>query len=152
MAARVESEVTIEAPREFVWERMMDVERWPELFSDYAKVEVLEEHENTFRFRVTAHPDPEEGRVWSWVSERVADPGAYTAKTKRIETGPFEFMEAEWHFEEEGGATKMRWTLEFAMNPDAPADDATAQEYLGRKAEEQLRGIKQRLEAEAAGR
>ncbi len=76
MAAHTDNEIVIDAPRDFVWERMMDIESWPNLFSEYAKAEVIEEDGDTVRFRLTTHPDPEyDGQVWSWVSERVADPG-----------------------------------------------------------------------------
>ena len=71
MAAHTDNEVVIEAPRDFVWERMMDIESWPDLFSEYAKAEVLEEEGNKVTFRLTTHPDPEyDDQVWSWTSER----------------------------------------------------------------------------------
>src|SRR5881396_2780527 len=107
MAAHTDNEVVIEAPRDFVWERMMDIESWPNLFSEYAKAEVIEEEgENKVKFRLTTHPDPE----------------YYQSKSRRIETGPFEYMNIEWYFEEEDGSTKMRWVQDFSMKPDAPAD------------------------------
>ena len=71
MAAHTDNEVVIDAPRDFVWERMMDIESWPDLFSEYAKAEVIEQEGDTVQFRLTTHPDPEyDGQVWSWVSER----------------------------------------------------------------------------------
>ena len=42
MAAHTDNSVEINAPLEFVWERMMDIERWPNLFSEYANAEVVE--------------------------------------------------------------------------------------------------------------
>ena len=69
MAAHTDNEVIINAPRDFVWERMMDIESWPDLFSEYAKAEVIEQEGDTVRFRLTTHPDPEyDGQVWSWIS------------------------------------------------------------------------------------
>ena len=101
-------------------ERMMDIEDWPSLFSEYAKAEVLEEGGNTVRSGST-HPDPEyDGQVWSWVSERVADPDNRSSKSRRIETGPFEYMSIEWYFEEVEDGTRMRWVQDFSMKPDAP--------------------------------
>jgi len=148
MAAHTDNAVVINAPRQFVWDRMMDIESWPELFSEYAKAEVIENNGNYVRFRLTTHPDPEyDGQVWSWESERTADPDTFSSKSRRIETGPFEHMDIEWYFEEEnGGATKMRWVQDFAMKPSAPADDATAQDYMNRNTKEQMRIIKERLE------
>ena len=151
MAAHTDNEIVIDAPRDFVWERMMDIESWPNLFSEYAKAEVLEQEGDTVRFRLTTHPDPEyDGQVWSWVSERKADPATYTSKSKRIETGPFEFMEIAWSFEEEGDGTKMRWVQDFSMKPEAPADDPTAEEYMNKNTKEQMSVIKERLEQAAS--
>ena len=66
MAAHTDNSVTIDAPIEFVWERMMDIESWPSLFSEYANAEVIEQEGDTVRFRLTTHPDPEyDGQVWT---------------------------------------------------------------------------------------
>jgi aromatase len=151
VAAHTDNEVVIDAPLDFVWKRMMDIESWPSLFSEYAKAEVLEEQGNTVRFRLTTHPDPEyDGQVWSWVSERVADPATRSSTSRRIETGPFEYMSIEWYFEEVEGGTKMRWVQDFSMKPDAPADDEQAEDYMNRNTKEQMGVIKERLEQAAA--
>ena len=144
-----DNSVVIEAPLELVWKRMNDVEDWPNLFSEYAKAEVLEQEGNTIRFRLTTHPDPEyDGQVWSWTSERIADPASHSSKSRRIETGPFQYMDIEWYFEEANGATKMRWVQDFSMKPEAPADDETAEQYMNKNTKEQMRVIKERLEAQ----
>jgi aromatase len=151
VAAHTDNSVVINAPREFVWERMMDIESWPNLFSEYAKAEVLEQEGDTVQFRLTTHPDPEyDGKVWSWTSERTADPASYSSKSRRIETGPFEYMTIEWYFEEEGEGTKMRWVQDFSMKPDAPADDATAEDYMNKNTKEQMGIIKEKLEKKAS--
>jgi aromatase len=148
--ARTDNTVVIEAPLDFVWERMNDLENWTNLFSEYASVEVLEREGDTVKFRLTTHPDEEYGgQVWSWVSERTVDPSNHTVKAHRIETGPFKYMNIEWEFEPENGGTKMRWVQEFSMNPEAPADDEQAEEYINRNTREQMDVIKGRLEEAA---
>jgi aromatase len=150
MPAHTDNEVVIEAPLELVWEKMNDVENWPNLFSEYANAEILEREGNTVRFRLTTHPDPEyDGQVWSWVSERTVDPETHSVKAHRIETGPFDHMDIEWYFEPADGGTKMRWVQDFSMKPEAPADDEHAQEYINRNTLEQMRVIKERLEGDA---
>ena len=150
MPAHTDNEVVIDAPIEVVWEKMNDVENWPNLFSEYAKAEILEREGNTVRFRLTTHPDPEyDGQVWSWVSERTVNPETHSVKAHRIETGPFEHMDIEWYFEPADGGTKMRWVQDFSMKPEAPADDEHAQEYINRNTREQMRVIKERLEGDA---
>jgi aromatase len=152
MAAHTDNEVVINAPLDVVWERMNDVESWPELFSEYAKAEILEREGNTVRFRLTTHPDPEyDGQIWTWVSERTVEPDSHSVKAHRIETGPFDHMNIEWYFEPTDDGTKMRWVQDFSMKPEAPADDEQAQEYINRNTREQMQVIKERLEAAAGG-
>ncbi len=148
MPAHTDNEVVIDAPLEVVWEKMNDVESWPNLFSEYAEAEILEREGNTVRFRLTTHPDPEyDGQVWSWVSERTVDPETHSVKAHRIETGPFDHMNIEWYFEAADSGTKMRWVQDFSMKPEAPSDDEQAQEYINRNTREQMRVLKERLEA-----
>jgi aromatase len=152
MAAHTDNAVDIQAPLEFVWERMMDIESWPNLFSEYAKAEVIEREGDRVVFRLTTHPDPEyDGQVWSWTSERIADPSSHTSKSRRIETGPFQYMNIEWYFEEADAGTRMRWVQDFSMNPGAPANDEQAEQYMNKNTKEQMRVIKERLEAQSAG-
>jgi aromatase len=145
--ASTDNSVVIDKPIDEVWERMNDLENWTNLFTEYASVEILEREGNTVKFRLTTHPDPEyDGQVWSWVSERTMDPDNYRTKSRRIETGPFQYMNIDWFFEPENGGTKMRWVQEFSMKPEAPADDDTATEYLNKNTAEQMKAIKERLE------
>lgn len=151
MAAHTDNSVVIQAPLEYVWERMMDIESWPSLFSEYAAAEVVEQDGDTVRFKLTTHPDPDyDGQVWSWTSERIADPTMHSSKSKRIETGPFQYMNIEWYFEEADGGTAMRWVQDFSMKPEAPADDEHAEEYMNKNTKVQMQVIKERLEAQAA--
>jgi aromatase len=151
MAAHTDNEIVISAPLQYVWDRMMDIESWPDLFSEYAKAEVISQDGDTVQFRLTTHPDPDyEGKVWSWKSERTADPTAHTSKSRRIETGPFEYMNIEWYFEETGDGTRMRWVQDFSMKPEAPTDDKGAEEYMNKNTKTQMSVIKERLEARAS--
>jgi aromatase len=152
MAAHTDNAVEISAPLEQVWERMMDIESWPELFSEYAKAEVIERDGDRVVFRLTTHPDPDyDGQVWSWTSERIADPASHRSKSRRIETGPFEYMNIEWSFEEIDGGTRMRWVQDFSMKPEAPSDDEQAEEYMNKNTKIQMGVIKERLEAQLGG-
>ena len=150
MAAHTDNEVVIEAPLEFVWDRMMDVEGWPNLFSEYAKAEVIERDGDRIQFRLTTHPDPDyNGQVWSWTSERVADPSTHSSKSRRIETGPFQYMTIEWYFEEAPDGTRMRWVQDFSLKPEAPNTDEQAEQYMNKNTKVQMGVIKERLEAQA---
>lgn len=146
MSARTENSITINAPMDLVWKMTNAVADWANLFSEYAKAEVLDEREGVVRFRLTMHPD-EQGRVWSWVSERTLDEADRTVRSKRVETGPFDYMHIFWEYFEEGDAVRMRWSQEFAMKPTAPVDDAGMAERINRNTPAQMNLIKQRIEA-----
>nr|AIW63000.1 aromatase [uncultured bacterium BAC-AB1442/1414/561] len=145
MAGRTENSVVIDAPLQLVWDMTNDLPRWPELFSEYAALNILERRGDTVRFRLTMHPD-ENGRVWSWVSERTADPATRTVRARRVETGPFAFMEIDWSYRPVDGGVEMRWSQHFQMKPDAPLDDAGMTDRTNRNTRVQMDRIKRLIE------
>jgi aromatase len=149
MAGHTENSITIDAPFDLVWSRTNELESWPQLFTEYAAVEIIERRENTVRFRLTMHPD-ENGAVWSWVSERTADPKSRTVTAHRVEPGPFEYMYIRWLYQDEGSRTRMTWIQDFTMRPDAPVDDAWMTDRLNTNTPVQMEAIRQRIEQEAA--
>jgi aromatase len=149
MAGHTENSITIDAPLELVWTRTNDLASWPQLFTEYAAVEIIEHRGDTFRFRLTMHPD-ENGKVWSWVSERTLDLATRTVTAHRVEPGPFEYMNIHWRYERDGARTRMTWIQDFAMRPDAPVDDAWMTDRLNANTPVQMAAIRQRIEREAA--
>lgn len=147
--AHTDNEVFIAAPMELVWLRTNDVASWPDLFTEYAAAEILSEKDGVVRFRLTMHPD-EQGRVWSWVSERRPDEAARTVTAKRVEPGPFLHMDIRWSYREVDGGVVMRWEQDFAMRPDAPVDDAGMTERINGNTAVQMDVIKKKIEALAA--
>lgn len=148
MAANTDNSVHIEAPIDLVWHLTNDVRSWPDLFTEYASVEVLAEEGNTVRFRLTMRPDPD-GSVWSWVSERTTNPEDRTVAAHRVETGPFEFMQINWDFLTEGTGTRMRWRQRFAARTDAPFDDESITKRINDNTVIQMAVIKEKVEAAA---
>jgi aromatase len=144
--ANTENEITIAAPIEVLWGLTNDVTTWPQLFSEYAAVEVLHQEGNLVRFRLTMHPD-QNGRIWSWVSERVADVATRTVRARRVETGPFEYMKIRWTYHEVDGGTRMRWEQDFMMKPDAPVNDDWMVDNINRNSKVQMKLIKDKVEA-----
>ncbi|WP_128434720.1 SRPBCC family protein [Streptomyces cyaneus] len=145
MAGHTENEITIAAPVDLVWDMTNDLDRWPKLFSEYASCEVLSREGDKVTFRLTMHPD-ENGKVWSWVSERVADREKLIVRARRVETGPFEYMNIVWEYEETPDGTRMHWTQDFAMKPDAPVDDAGMTDIINRNSPIQMALIRDRIE------
>jgi aromatase len=144
-AAHTDSSVVINAPMDLVWDMTNDVESWPHLFSEYAAAEIIAQNGNTVRFRLTMRPD-DNGKVWSWVSERVMDPQERAVRAYRVETGPFEFMNINWTYRETDGGVEMRWVQDFHMKPDAPVDDPTMAEMITRNSAVQMERIKSIVE------
>jgi aromatase len=122
-----------------------DVERWPQLFTEYAYAEVLERTGDTVRFRLAMHPD-DNGKVWSWVSERRMDRNGNRVVARRIEPGPFEFMNIEWTYAPAEHGTTMRWIQDFRMRPDAPVDTAAMTERINANTAVQMDVIRQKIE------
>ncbi len=145
MPGHTENDITIAAPLDLVWDITNDIENWPQLFSEYASVEVLSREGDKTTFRLTMHPD-DNGTIWSWVSERVMDRNSRTVRARRVETGPFEHMDIHWKYSEIPGGTSMHWTQDFAMKPQAPVDDKGMTELINRNSRIQLELIRDKIE------
>lgn len=150
MIGHTDNRVTIHAPIDFVWDRTNDLRSWPDLFSEYAEIEILQEsgseEERTATFRLTMHPDAQ-GRTWSWVSERTWNRSGYVARAHRVETGPFEFMNITWTYEQlDADRTTMRWVQDFQMRPDAPVDTAWMTQNVNVNSRTQMALIKEKVE------
>ncbi|HKR48396.1 MAG TPA: SRPBCC family protein [Pseudonocardiaceae bacterium] len=148
MAGHTDNAIVIDAPMELVWSMTNDVESWPQLFSEYASAEILSRESGSVTFRLIMHPD-EQGRVWSWISQRTPDEASRTVRAHRVETGPFEYMNIFWAYTDVIGGVRMRWVQDFQMKPQAPVDDAGMTEHLNRNTAVQLRLIKDKIEAAA---
>lgn len=145
---RTEQAIVIDAPYDEVWQQTNDVAAWPDLFSEYAAAEILETAGDTVTFRLSMHPD-ENGTVWSWVSERTQDRESGTVRARRVETGPFEFMNIVWTYREVEGGVELRWQQEFAMKPGAPVDTATMTARISANSTLQLALIRGRVQERA---
>lgn len=149
MTGHTENSVVINAPLDLVWQITNDLENWPTLFSEYASVEVLDRTGELTRFRLTMHPD-ENGKVWSWVSERETDRAARSVRARRVEPGPFEYMNIKWEYSEVPQGTSMRWVQDFAMKPTAPIDDEGMTQRINENSRIQMDLIREKVEKRAA--
>ncbi|MGY1747246.1 SRPBCC family protein [Blastococcus sp. SYSU D00695] len=147
-SGHTDNSIVIDAALDHVWRMTNDLATWPDLFTEYASVEILSEHGSTFRFRLTMVPD-EAGRVWTWVSERTLDEAAHEVVARRVETGPFEFMHIRWTYRPEGTGTRMRWVQDFRMRPDAPVDTPGMTARIDANTKVQMAVIKEKVEAAA---
>ncbi|MFF1357610.1 SRPBCC family protein [Streptomyces sp. NPDC058297] len=151
MSGHTENSITIDAPLDLVWDITNDIEKWPQLFSEYASLEVLSREGDKTTFRLTMHPD-DNGKVWSWVSERTVDRAKQSVRARRVETGPFAHMDIRWDYTETPEGTRMDWVQDFAMKPEAPVDDAWMTENINRNSVTQMGLIRDRIERVARDR
>ncbi|MGA4539431.1 SRPBCC family protein [Uniformispora flossi] len=148
MAGHTENDIIINAPFDLVWDITNDVDNWTDLFTEYAKVEVLEREGAKVTFRLTMHPDSD-GKVWSWISEREPDRAMRTVWAQRVETGPFAFMHIRWEYHEEPDGIRMHWVQDFAMKPEAPVDDAWMTDNINRNSRVQMEIIRDKIQQRA---
>ncbi|WP_433172890.1 SRPBCC family protein [Actinoallomurus sp. CA-150999] len=147
-AGHTDNTIVINAPFDLVWAMTNDVPSWPTLFSEYAEATVLERRGETLRFRLSMYPD-ENGTVWSWVSERTPDRAGRAVTARRVETGPFDYMNIRWTYRDVEGGVEMRWVQDFHMKPEAPVDDAQMTERINVNTTVQMARIKEIVEKAA---
>ncbi|WP_018681839.1 SRPBCC family protein [Actinokineospora enzanensis] len=148
MTARTEHAVVIDAPLDLVWDMSNDVASWTGLFSEYARVEILDDDGVTTTFRLHTHPD-EHGRAWSWVSRRVRDRAGLRVRAERVETGHFEFMHITWEYRQLPAGVELRWRQEFHLKDTAPVDDEFMARRITAGSAEQMARIKGLIELAA---
>lgn len=151
MSGHTDNAIVINAPMDLVWDITNDVANWTSLFSEYSVSEIVERRGDAVRFRLALHPD-ENGKVWSWVSERTPDEASRTVRSARVETGVFKYMSLFWEYTEVSGGVRMRWVQDFEMKPTAPINDEQMTARLNTNTAVQLRLIKEKVEAAAAQR
>lgn len=130
MVATTDNSVLVSAPMSLVWSMTNDVASWPNLFSEYATAEVLSVTGRTSRIRLSTRPD-DQGRAWTWVSDRTVDPATKSVEAHRVETGPFEFMTLRWTYREVADGVLMRWRQE-SPRPDHRGSPAGSGSHAGR--------------------
>jgi aromatase len=145
-----DNSIVIDADLDHVWRMTNDLTAWPDLFTEYSEVEVLAQSGSMFRFRLKMRPD-ESGRVWSWVSERTLDEARHEVVARRLEPGPFEFMNIRWTYTQQGTSTLMRWVQDFRMRPEAPLDTEAMTDRIDANTKIQMAVIRDKVEA-AAGK
>lgn len=152
MAGHTDNCVDIRAPLDLTWRMANDVERWPELFAgEYAAAQVLEREEGRVRFRLTTIP-MDDGRAYSWTSERVLDRERGVVVARRIEPGPFLYMHIFQSFTETEIGTRLRWVQDFEMREDGPFNDQQMETRIDRSSKANLHRHKEVIEALAESR
>jgi aromatase len=153
MSSRIDNTILVKAPLDLVWEMTNDVESWPHLFTEYSEAEIVARDGGTLRIRLTTHPD-ENGKVWSWESERTPHPETHTVTARRTDfsTGPFASMEIHWEYREVPEGVEMRWVQDFELKPGLPFTADQMAGHLSGNTVEQMEVVKAQLELVAERR
>lgn len=143
----IRNAVSIHASIEDVFKLTNNVRTWPDLFTEYASSEVLEEAENRITFRLTTKPD-ETGTQWSWIATRWTNTDRKSTYSERDpSSGPFKQMAIRWWYDSVGLTdTVMTWEQEFTMKPEAPFGDEHATKHLNGQTQIQQHEIKEKIE------
>lgn len=143
----IRNAVLIHAPLEDVFTLTNNVRTWPELFTEYASSEVIEEDEKRVVFRLTMKPD-EVGEQLSWIATRWTDKERKSTYSERdTSAGPFAQMTIRWHYDGVGeNSTVMTWEQEFSLKPTAPFTDDLVVDHLNQQTRIQQRIIKEKIE------
>src|SRR5439155_11997267 len=119
---------------------------------EYARGEILERAGNRIVFRLTtvAEFSPHnDGKSYSWVSERVLDEERHYVNARRVELGPFRYMHIFQSFEPVAGGVRLRWVQNFEVREDTPFTDEWMAERINHHSREQLVNHKSLMEAAA---
>ncbi len=106
---------------------------------------------DTTKFRLTMHPD-ENGKVWSWVSERTVDRARRTVRARRVD-GPL--RPHEHPVGVRGDPRGHPHALGAGLGrtkPEAPVDDAWMTDNINRNSRVQMELIRDRIEKVARDR
>lgn len=151
MAGHTDNRIVIEAPIDLTWAMANDVASWPELFEgEYAEAEVMHRDPTRVLFRLTTVPG-EDGRTFSWVSERMLDEERHTVLARRVELGPFRYLHIYQSFEEGPDGVVVRWVQDFEVSDGAPFTDEQMETRINANSRTQLQRHKKLIEAAAAG-
>ncbi len=143
---KIQNSIIIEKPIEEVFNITNDIEQWPNLFTEYAKSEILERNGSYIKFKLTTYPD-DKGIQNSWISERFIDKKNWTITAKRLEPiYPFQYMDIEWTYKTVNGGTEMIWQQNFSMDCESGFIDEEVAANMNCNTKIQMMAIKENIE------
>lgn len=141
--------VVINKGKEELFLIINNVKNWPELHG-YKSVEVrqknkLKDGKTKIVFQVTGNE--ENGRVESWVSQRIIDPIMFSARGVRLEPMfPFRHWILDVVLTEEMNGTRMTWIQDFSMDERFDHSDEEVEKMINQGSKEELRIFKEKIE------
>ncbi|MFD1465658.1 SRPBCC family protein [Lapidilactobacillus mulanensis] len=121
---KISHTVEVPLPIEIVFAITNNISLWPTLFSEYSKVDILEQKKHFVKFKL--YWQNENGEISSWISERKSLENEYRVLGERVDAlYPFKFMKIDWKYNQIGNNTSMTWSQEFdaAEDTDISVED-----------------------------
>jgi aromatase len=149
MTGYTENSIVILRDFDTVFDLTNTIELWPQLFTEYQKVEVLEHKGNEIVFSLTTYPEGERPSR-TWVSRRIIDKPGRQATAERIEKAfPFKDMKIHWTYEElpKGVGVVMTWMQTFEVHDACKWTNEQMESFLNKNTRTQMQAIKQKVEA-----
>lgn len=138
---RTSHSVEVDAPAGAVFGLISDATRWPLFFPENVHVERLEFDGTNERLRMWATAG---GRLRSWISQRVHDPGTRCVEFRQTHTQlPVTMMRGTWITEERADGTSLLTLLhDFAVHGDAAGDVAWVEQVLDLNSRAELASLR----------
>lgn len=122
-----------------------DIERWPILFKDYKKSELINKEEAGSFVKLQFALENSQGN--SWQSWRIIDKNNLICISEREEPRyPFLFMHLKWLYRPQGEGTEMTWIQDFELDPECPQDVTEGIERMNHHTRENQNHIRQLIE------
>jgi len=143
MKGYIENNIVVLGDVKEIFQLTNDIERWPELFTEYENVQILERNDKGILFKLTTI----DGK--SWTSRRVTKEQLMVAEAFRIHPKfPFLDMNIIWKYEKlpQNIGVVMTWIQKFDVDPGCGHDIYDMESYLNRSSRKQMKAVKQNVE------
>jgi aromatase len=144
MRGYVENSIVILGDAESIFKLTNNIERWPDLFSEYKKVKIIENRGNEILFEL----ETVNGKKWQ--SKRTVDCVSMSAKAERVNLKtPFVDMQIRWEYEKlpKNIGVIMTWIQEFIVEPNCGHDTYDMESYLNKSSQKQMKVVKHNVES-----
>jgi len=149
MTGYTENRIIIHRDFDHVYDLTNQIDKWPQLFTEYQSSEIIEQKDNEILFRLTTFAS-EDRPARTWVSKRILDKKNCIATAERLDPlFPFARMNIRWEYEKlpSDKSVVMTWIQDFDVHPDCQFSVVQMESFLNKNTHAQLRAVKKAVEA-----
>ncbi|MFC7440320.1 SRPBCC family protein [Laceyella putida] len=146
MPGKTHHSIEIHAPIDYVFDLMNDIEKWPSLFTQFEKVEVLSKGDDRIEFVLQTSPD-EEGNGHAWTILCHIDEDHYQVFFSKKDPYPLSYIKIKSTYDPMNDyLTVMTWKKEFDVDPKSNVNVEQVEEYINKMSEIQIVIVKEQIE------